>query len=73
MSMALRALFLLGERFTMEEKIRNYRYYEPLTTHDSSLSPCIHSIVSAEIGELEEAYAYYEGRTANYDSVRFNL
>lgn len=60
------ALFLLGERFTMEEKIRNYRYYEPLTTHDSSLSPCIHSIVSAEIGELDEAYAYFD-RTVRMD------
>lgn len=59
-------MFLLGELFTQEEKIRNYRYYEPLTTHDSSLSPCIHSIVSAEIGDLEEAYAYFD-RTVRMD------
>lgn len=60
------ALFLLGDRFGMADKIRNYRYYEPLTTHDSSLSPCIHSIVAAEIGDLEEAYQYF-GRTARMD------
>lgn len=59
-------LFLLGEQFSREEKIRNYRYYEPLTTHDSSLSPCIHSIVAAEIGELEAAYDYF-GRTVRMD------
>ncbi|MWV43848.1 beta-phosphoglucomutase [Paenibacillus sp. HJL G12] len=60
------ALFLLGEKFTIEEKVRNYQYYEPLTTHDSSLSPCIHSIVSAEIGDLEGAYAYFD-RTVRMD------
>ncbi|MCJ8010297.1 beta-phosphoglucomutase [Paenibacillus sp. KQZ6P-2] len=60
------ALFLLSEKFTLEEKIRNYQYYEPLTTHDSSLSPCIHSIVSAEIGDLEGAYAYFD-RTVRMD------
>lgn len=60
------ALFLLGEQLSMEEKIRNYRYYEPLTTHDSSLSPCIHSIVAAEICELDAAYDYF-GRTVRMD------
>lgn len=60
------ALFLLGDRFTMEEKVWNYRYYEPLTTHDSSLSPCIHSIVASEIGEAEEAYRYFR-RTVRMD------
>ncbi len=60
------ATFLLGDRFTLAEKIRNYRYYEPLTTHDSSLSPCIHSIMSAEIGDLEGAYGYFN-RTVRMD------
>ncbi|BFH64305.1 glycoside hydrolase family 65 protein [Paenibacillus azoreducens] len=60
------ALFLLSDKFTKEEKIRTYQYYEPLTTHDSSLSPCIHSIVSAEIGDLEGAYAYFD-RTVRMD------
>ncbi|GIP27713.1 glycosyl hydrolase [Paenibacillus sp. J23TS9] len=59
-------MFLLSELFTLEEKIRNYQYYEPLTTHDSSLSPCIHSIVCAEIGDLEGAYAYFD-RTVRMD------
>lgn len=60
------ALFLLGDKFSLEDKKRNYQYYEPLTTHDSSLSPCIHSIVAAEIGHLAEAYAYFE-RTVRMD------
>lgn len=60
------ALFLLGDRFSLDEKIRNYSYYDPLTTHDSSLSPCIHSIVAAEIGDMAAAYDYF-GRTVRMD------
>ncbi|WP_310830666.1 beta-phosphoglucomutase [Paenibacillus pedocola] len=60
------AMFLLGDKFSLADKIRNYKYYEPLTTHDSSLSPCIHSIVSAEIGDLAGAYAYFD-RTVRMD------
>lgn len=60
------AMFLLGDRFRLVDKIRNYQYYEPLTTHDSSLSPCIHSIISAEIGDLAAAYGYFD-RTVRMD------
>ncbi|MEI2394875.1 MULTISPECIES: beta-phosphoglucomutase [Paenibacillus] len=60
------AMFLLGNKFSLADKIRNYHYYEPLTTHDSSLSPCIHSIMSAEIGDLTGAYAYFD-RTVRMD------
>ncbi|MEK3772410.1 beta-phosphoglucomutase [Paenibacillus sp. FSL R5-0887] len=60
------AMFLLGDQFSLADKIRNYNYYEPLTTHDSSLSPCIHSIISAEIGDLTGAYSYFD-RTVRMD------
>ncbi|NQX46335.1 beta-phosphoglucomutase [Paenibacillus tritici] len=60
------ALFLLGDKFSLADKLRNYNYYEPLTTHDSSLSPCIHSIMSAEIGDLAGAYSYFD-RTVRMD------
>lgn len=53
------ALFLLGEHFTFEEKKINYDFYEPLTTHDSSLSTCIFSIVASEIGYYKKAYDYF--------------
>ena len=53
------ALFLLGDQFTLEEKKRNFDYYDPLTTHDSSLSVCIQSIVAAEIGYLDKAREYF--------------
>ncbi|MEK4519590.1 beta-phosphoglucomutase [Paenibacillus sp. FSL H8-0122] len=67
------ALFLLGNKFSLADKLRNYHYYEPLTTHDSSLSPCIHSIMSAEIGDLAGAYRYFS-RTVrmDLDDINYN-
>lgn len=53
------AMYLQSHRFTREEKMLNYRYYEPLTTHDSSLSASIYAIVGAELGEIEKAYQYF--------------
>jgi kojibiose phosphorylase len=38
----------------------NYRYYEPRTSHGSSLSPAIHALVAARVGELDDALAYFE-------------
>jgi alpha,alpha-trehalose phosphorylase len=52
------ALFLLGQEFTAEEKRRNFDYYDPLTTGDSSLSACIQSIVANEIGDTVKALKY---------------
>jgi alpha,alpha-trehalose phosphorylase len=53
------ALFLLGNGFSAEEKRRNFDYYDPLTTGDSSLSVCIQSIIAAENGYGEEAFEYF--------------
>ncbi len=53
------AMFLLGDEFSPEEKKRNFDYYDPLTTGDSSLSVCIQSIVAVEIGYLDKAYEYF--------------
>jgi len=45
----------------MEQKRRNFEYYDPLTTGDSSLSVCIQSILALEVGDLDKAleYAHY--------------
>ena len=53
------ALFLIGHAFSAEEKRRNFDYYDPLTTGDSSLSVCIQSIIAAENGYGEEAFNYF--------------
>jgi len=60
------AMYTLGHRFASWEKQRNFRYYEPLTTHDSSLSACIYGIVGAELGDLDKACAYF-AQTARVD------
>jgi alpha,alpha-trehalose phosphorylase len=52
------ALFLCGDRFTMEQKRAAFEYYEGLTVRDSSLSACTQSIVAAEVGHTELAYDY---------------
>jgi alpha,alpha-trehalose phosphorylase len=53
------AMFLLGDQFTPEQKKRNFDYYDPLTTHDSSLSVCIQSIVANELGYAGKALRYF--------------
>lgn len=55
----LLALFLRGDMFSKAVKRRDFDYYEAITTHDSSLSTCIHSIIAAEIGLHERAYEFF--------------
>jgi alpha,alpha-trehalose phosphorylase len=52
------AMFLLGEAFSLDEKQRNFAFYDPLTTGDSSLSSCIEAIIAAQVGEMEKAIRY---------------
>jgi alpha,alpha-trehalose phosphorylase len=44
------AMFLRSENFTIEQKRRNFDYYDPITTGDSSLSACVQAIVAADVG-----------------------
>lgn len=52
------AMFLLGHEFTAEQKKRNFDYYDPLTTGDSSLSVGIQSILAFEVGYDQKALEY---------------
>lgn len=61
------AMYLLDDLFTLEQKKRNLAYYEPLTTHDSTLSACIHAIEYCEIGAHQQAYSFFE------NTVRMDL
>ena len=56
---ALMVPFLFPQSFTTEELRVCYDYYEPLTTHDSSLSPSAHAIVAAWLGDTETAEAFF--------------
>jgi alpha,alpha-trehalose phosphorylase len=52
------AMFMLGKAFSLEEKRRNFAFYDPLTTGDSSLSSCIEAIIAAQVGDIEKATQY---------------
>jgi alpha,alpha-trehalose phosphorylase len=52
------AMFLLGDTFPVEAKKRNFDFYDPLTTGDSSLSSCVEAIIAAQIGDMEKAIRY---------------
>jgi alpha,alpha-trehalose phosphorylase len=52
------AMYLCGNAFTAEEKVRNFEYYEPLTVRDSSLSACTQAVMAAEVGHVELAFDY---------------
>ena len=59
-------MYFFEEDFDEDTVRRNYAFYEPFTVHESSLSPCVHSIIAAKLKEDEAAYAFYL-RTARLD------
>lgn len=67
----LQGIYYFSERFTKEEKQRNFDFYEPMTVHESSLSPCVHSILAAELGMADKAVELYS-RTARLDLDNYN-
>ncbi|WP_234122058.1 glycoside hydrolase family 65 protein [Clostridium hydrogenum] len=67
----LQGLYLLDDKFSVEVKKRNFDFYEQRTVHESSLSPCIHSIIAAEVGYEDKAYDLYL-RTARLDLDNYN-
>ncbi|MFV0525320.1 MAG: glycoside hydrolase family 65 protein [Acidimicrobiales bacterium] len=53
------AMFQQGDHFSLDQKRRNFEYYDPMTTGDSSLSACVQSIVAAEVGFPDLALQYF--------------
>jgi alpha,alpha-trehalose phosphorylase len=53
------ALFLQGDRFTLEEKRADFEYYDPITTGDSTLSAVVQSVIAAEVGYHQAALHYF--------------
>ncbi|HVL05700.1 MAG TPA: glycosyl hydrolase family 65 protein [Acidimicrobiales bacterium] len=43
----------------LRAQMANYRYYEPRTSHGSSLSPAMHALVAARVGDLDDALSYF--------------
>jgi maltose phosphorylase len=64
-------LYFFEDQFTTDELERHFDFYEPFTVHESSLSPCVHSIQAAKLNRMEQAYAFYL-RTSRLDLDDYN-
>jgi len=67
----LQCFYFFEEDFSKEELKRNFEFYESFTVHESSLSPCVHSIQAAVLDKMEMAYTFYL-RTSRLDLDDYN-
>ncbi|RZL47446.1 MAG: glycoside hydrolase family 65 protein, partial [Pedobacter sp.] len=67
----LQGIYFFEEEYDLETIQRNYDFYEPRTVHESSLSPCVHAIIAAKLGDLDRAYEFYL-RTSRLDLDDYN-
>jgi maltose phosphorylase len=67
----LQSFFLFENAYDKATIKRHFDFYEPLTVHESSLSPCIHTILASSIGYPEKAYELYL-RTSRLDLDDYN-
>ena len=54
----LQGFYFFENQFDLKTLERNYDFYEPLTVHESSLSPCVHSILASRLGKEDQALGY---------------
>lgn len=67
----LQGMYFFEDEYDLETLKRNYHFYESRTVHESSLSPCVHSILAAKLNDEEKAYEFYL-RTARLDLDDYN-
>ncbi|MCF1190930.1 glycoside hydrolase family 65 protein [Mangrovimonas sp. AS39] len=67
----LQGFYFFEDQFSDEELERHFDFYEPFTVHESSLSPCVHSIQAAKLNRMEQAYTFYL-RTSRLDLDDYN-
>ena len=67
----LQGIYFFEEDFDINTIKVNFNFYEPKTVHESSLSPCIHSILACRIDSIEKAYELYL-RTSRLDLDDYN-
>lgn len=67
----LQGFYFFEDHFTKSELERHFDFYEPFTIHESSLSPCLHSIIAAKLDRMDQAYAFYL-RTSRLDLDDYN-
>jgi len=67
----LQGFYFFEDHFTREELEKHFDFYEPFTVHESSLSPCVHSIQAALLDRMDQAYTFYL-RTSRLDLDDYN-
>ncbi len=67
----LQCFYFFEDHFSKEELKNNFEFYESFTVHESSLSPCVHSIQAALLDKMEMAYTFYL-RTSRLDLDDYN-
>jgi maltose phosphorylase len=67
----LQGMYFFEDHFDRDALKRNFEFYEPRTVHESSLSPCVHSILASALGKEEKAYEMYL-RTGRLDLDNYN-
>lgn len=67
----LQGLYFFEDQFSMLQIRENFDFYEPMTVHESSLSPCVHVILASKLGYRQKAYELYL-RTARLDLDDYN-
>ncbi len=67
----LQGLYFFWDDFSLETHRVNYKFYEPKTVHESSLSPCVHSIIASRLDRMDDAYKHYL-RTSRLDLDDYN-
>jgi maltose phosphorylase len=67
----LQGFYFFEDHFSKEQLEKHFDFYEPFTVHESSLSPCVHSIQAATLGRMEQAYTFYL-RTSRLDLDDYN-
>jgi len=67
----LQGIYFFFDKYDEATIRRNYEFYEPLTVHESSLSPCVHAIIASRIGLEDDAYNFYL-RTSRLDLDNYN-
>ncbi len=67
----LQGFYLFEDHFTAEALEKHFDFYEPFTVHESSLSPCVHSIQAAKLDRMQQAYTFYL-RTSRLDLDDYN-
>jgi len=67
----LQGFYFFEDHFSTAQLEKHFDFYEPFTVHESSLSPCVHSIQAAKLNRMDQAYTFYL-RTSRLDLDDYN-